>query len=438
MKRCVIHFGMFKTGSSSIQHSFAEQLGDQHWHYLKLGSPNHGGAFSRLFAEDLSARRHVIFESDLQGLEAKKLKLKKRLAKQLSGTAENFLASAEWFSSNAFKPAHVAQLQHLFLDYVDQVEAVGYIRSPKAYMESAFQETLKHGAKGQLNFAKLYPRYRERIEKFDQVLGKDKVRVWKFDPSTFYNGCVVQEFCRQLQIDFPVADIKRINESLSYEATAFLYTYRAYGPGFGEGIAAIAENKLLIARLAQLKGRKLRFSWSAVSPVLEANRDDIHWIEERVGVSLDENEPESPDAVKSPEDLLRYSPESLVWLAEQLGDASLVSDGVRITPKKVAVWLHKLRLKLAQEAGLAVMAADGKRSRLTVSTLAGLVKQASPTLQNLSDADTDLLLSEAFKHIIGRVGTDNNVLVEGLGVFKTSEKGDKKTAKKITFHIKKT
>jgi nucleoid DNA-binding protein len=128
----------------------------------------------------------------------------------------------------------------------------------------------------------------------------------------------------------------------------------------------------------------------------------------------------------------------LVWLAEQLGDASLVSDGVRITPKKVAVWLHKLRLKLAQEAGLAVMAADGKRSRLTVSTLAGLVKQASPTLQNLSDADTDLLLSEAFKHIIGRVDTDNNVLVEGLGVFKTSEKGDKKTAKKITFHIKKT
>ena len=40
MSGCVFHFGMHKTGSSSIQNSLYHGLGDPAFHYADLGQPN--------------------------------------------------------------------------------------------------------------------------------------------------------------------------------------------------------------------------------------------------------------------------------------------------------------------------------------------------------------------------------------------------------------
>jgi hypothetical protein len=71
------------------------------------------------------------------------------------------------------------------------------------------------------------------FEKFDDVLGRENVRLWKFDPPSFPNGCVVQDFCTRLGIALPRERVIRVNASISREAVQLLYTYRKLGRNFG-------------------------------------------------------------------------------------------------------------------------------------------------------------------------------------------------------------
>jgi hypothetical protein len=87
-----------------------------------------------------------------------------------------------------------------------------------------------------------------------------------------------------------------------------------------------------------------------VAPIIDKHRADLEWIEQRLGgVSLAENlAANDADAVRSEEDLLRFTPESLQWLAEQLGPdfATRVRPGM--DGAEVAQCMHALRESLAR------------------------------------------------------------------------------------------
>lgn len=350
MKRCVVHFGMHKTGTTSIQHSFWQQLDNPKWKYLDIILPNHSGALGTLLEEN--PRHHQIRGVSQDKTAQKKNWFKNKLLEQLDTNAENLLISAEVLCSSAIGVAQLEELRDLLASHVDQILAVGYVRSPKSYMESSFQEKSKRNNPG-LDFTnqRLYPKYRRQLSKFDDVFGRDNVLLWKFDPATLTNGCVVQDFCARLGIDFPVNLIKRVNDGMSREALAFIYTYHKYGPGFSTDSAMIRGkgNILLNERLATLKGNKIRFSWAAVTPGLDARRRDIQWIEKRLGESFDEPHHDQGAVIASESDLLRYQPQDLHWLAEQLGPKYLDQCRPQMTPQEVADWMHALRLKLLDE-----------------------------------------------------------------------------------------
>ncbi len=354
MKRCVVHFGMHKTGSSSIQQSLWRQLDNPEWKYLDLDESmaNHGRAVSTTLLED--PHRHL----QRTGISQKRLGKKKnwfenKLLEQLDSDADNLLISAEVLCSSAIGIEQLRTFRALINSRIDEISAVGYVRSPKSYMESSFQEKTKRSNPA-LDFTSngLYPKYRKQLSKFDDVFGIDNVSLWKFDPTKLTNGCVVQDFCARLGIDFPTNLIKRANDGLSREALAFIYTYHKYGPGFSDGGTAAIRgkgNNLLNSRLATLRGNKMRFSWTAVAPGLDARQEDINWIEQRLGESLDEPRHDQGPAIASENDLLNYQPHDLQWLAEQLGSEYIKSCKPQMTPQEVADWMHALRLKLLNE-----------------------------------------------------------------------------------------
>lgn len=345
-RRCVIHFGMHKTGSSSIQESpfrYAENSPD--WHYLHVGSANLSGAIATAFGDHPTQyhanRKRGLTEAEVN---ARAQEIRSKLTAQLqASTKPGLLLSAEDISG--ISHAGLLRLVDWLASQVDDIQAVGYIRAPGAYAASAFQQRVKGGGVNQLQWGALIPRYRDRFEVFNQVLGRDRVQFWKFNPAAFPSGCVVRDFCNRLSIPLPETHIIRINEGLSKDAVCLLYAYHKYGLGYGVGPTVIRENRRLATLLAQLPGSKLQFATKALEPALQFRREQIDWMEARLGTSLEEPPVDHPDAIHDETDLLRFSPESVRWLTEQLGIDFIASP----TPEMVAEWIHALRLKLTKE-----------------------------------------------------------------------------------------
>ena len=113
----------------------------------------------------------------------------------------------------------------------------------------------------------------------------------------------------------------------------------------------------LVRKLRSLEGSKIRFHSSLIAPVLEAKRDDIAWMEDRLGASLHENlEADDAIAIKSESDLLVFEPATLQWLSNELGDTPLAKDVLSGDPKIVAKGVEQLSFA----AGKARRAASGK------------------------------------------------------------------------------
>ncbi|MGR8933318.1 MAG: hypothetical protein ACU837_02880 [Gammaproteobacteria bacterium] len=452
MKRCVIHIGMPKTGSTSIQYSFSRRLDNPQWKYLDLNGPNHSGALNVILPEDpfLFGGLHRRLGTERDVLLKLQRELRDKLIRELDADAENMLISAELLTTKRTDLSLLLTLRDLVAKHVDSIVVVGYIRPPKGHMESAFQERVKGGC-SQLDCDSIYPKYRKRLENLDKAFGKENVVFWKFDPATFPNGCVVQDFCSRLGIDFPVSSISRVNESLSREAVALLYTYRKYGPENILGKAAVNENNLLIRRLSELKGSKLRFSWDLIYPTLHANDADIVWMENRLGESLKEVCQEEESAICSEKDLFCYRSQDLLWLAEQLGPEYVKRCNSQMSSEEVSSWIHTLRLKLA---GKDKNVKDDKsmnkvipikknevssikrgKEEMKIKELLQRVKELDPDLAGLDDKKSTVLIRRTFKLIAQDVeNTDEGPLnIAGLGKFQIRQVERDKNGKKQIF-----
>src|SRR5262249_15389777 len=98
----------------------------------------------------------------------------------LSGEHITFMSEAGFRSLADFLGAHASVPR-----------AVGYVRAPKSYMESIFQQTVKT-RRVAFDLQPAFPAYARWMRKFERVLGADKVQFWHFEPGTFPGHCVVQ------------------------------------------------------------------------------------------------------------------------------------------------------------------------------------------------------------------------------------------------------
>ena len=115
-----------------------------------------------------------------------------------------------------------------------------------------------------------------------------------------------------------------------------------------------AERRRVVARLGDIQHDKFRFSPDIVRPVLETNRADIQWMEERLGQSLHEElGAYRPGDVRDEADLLQPDPEVVKKLLALLGDAALA--GIKgETPEEVAVLVHALREVRISQVGVLI------------------------------------------------------------------------------------
>lgn len=329
--RCIIHVGMHKSGSTSIQRTL-DGFEDENFSYASIGSPaNHSLAIHSLFASQ-SARHHLHqrasrdagaiaeFNDAVEAALADSITRAGRRALVISGEDIGLLSRSD-----------LSALADYFRARFETVEIVAYVRPPVSFMASAFQEHVKWGLR-EFNPRRHCRSYRESFLKFDHVFGRENVHLWKFDPKHFPNGCVVEDFCRRLGLATP-KKIVRLNESLSRQAVGLLYTYFQFAEA--EDRSTMLGPKAM--ELGQLiGGDKFRFSPKVTRPILQANRHDREWIEARLGESLAEDFDESQDeGVREEADLLRHDEATLVKLLSALGCSPAEAKQLQ-TPREVA------------------------------------------------------------------------------------------------------
>ncbi len=349
MRRCILHFGTKKTGSTSIQESLFQAMLLPDVHYVHAGRANSSLPLQVVFIESTS-QSHGLLNTGLAAAEIDAMKtpyLDSMNAHFDTTDASTFVLSAECLP--ALNSEELQNLKSWLLSHVNHIEAVGYVRDAKGSMESAFQQRMKAGGCRELNLRSLYPKYEQRLRGFIDVFGAENTKIWRFDPKALHNGCVVQDFCFRTGIEFSPADVVRVNEGLSRDAVALLFAcWRATGAG-RPARSERKDNFLLSSKLRELTGEKLRLSSDFVAPVLEEFASDLRWIEALVGAEMSGLGPVHDTDVTAESDLFRVSLESMAWLQAQLEREAISGSPSLISHEQMGELALMLRNKLIAE-----------------------------------------------------------------------------------------
>jgi hypothetical protein len=349
MSELILHFGMHKTGSSAIQRALrTHDLGPDHACVGIIDSANQSAAVIAMFSRNAHRHHNTVKRGyspdEIQAIGQQQRARFESLLRE--HPARSLVLSAE--DAGQLKEDDLRQLRRFVQACGRTVRAVAYVRTPVSYMESALQQRIKGGL-GQWRPQDWWPTYRERFQKFDRVFGREAVSLWKYDPATFPDGDVVCDFFTRLGMPWqPAQQATRVNESLSLPAVRLLYAYRQCGPGYGVGGKAIRANVMLIRKLGELPGPRLRLARALCRPMLQRHAQDLLWVEQRLGCPMADLSNEG-NGLRSEADLLSFGQHELEWLHREAGVRPAPS-GSPAQAGEVAAWVHRLRLRLLAQA----------------------------------------------------------------------------------------
>lgn len=332
--RVVIHAGMHKTGSSSIQDHFSQNETDDIV-YARWPGGNHCGLFILLFEDPVLLGSYHGFKARgqdfINGLPQMKARWTESIHEDMARSAgKTFVLSAEDISWPGFRPA-VERMRDFFRNWTDDIQVVGYARSPLSFAVSAFQQMLKDGGLKSLNLDALWPHYKKRFLMLDEIFGREHVMLRHYHRSSLVGRDVVADFGKILGMDIRKSSGNDANASLSAEATALLYLQRRLGDGYLAGFSgAQMGNNRFIDRLRVIGSGKFTFSETAWRPVVEKNIADLRWIEERLGHAMEDDPRAGAVEISNEHDLIALALESYDSLEEVLIESIRGSDRVPV------------------------------------------------------------------------------------------------------------
>ena len=345
MPTCILHIGMPKTGTSSIQESLFFGLSDPGFRLIGLGESNAVRFLEPLFGDD-PARFWVYRRngSSAAGVRRLRLDYERRLRAALRRTraaAATPIISAErcW--------AYPSTSLERFRDFVAEegfgVRVIAYLRPLKSWLETSFQQEAKllnevfdierfaEDVRSRPGFW-----YTQRLADLERVFGRESLTVRLFSRSALVGGCAVRDFYATLGIACDESAIVRTNDSISADAVRMLNCFKHFGPDGGR--LTLWANHLLAKRLEGLRGDAFRFHSTVLTPLAGAIDRQEREVLDRYGVDLHEDTQaaDSGPCVRDASDLFRFSRASLDWLARASGRAPIAACEGEATARKVA------------------------------------------------------------------------------------------------------
>ncbi|MEB3265391.1 MAG: hypothetical protein VKN13_02125 [Cyanobacteriota bacterium] len=344
----ILHAGMHKTGTSSIQKTLFHGLQDTRYHYVGCGLVNGSRAIHTLVADQpVLHHTHRDRGLDDKAVEQLRIHYQQKWNQQLELARESAatpIVSAEecWLLS----ASELQKLRTMIELAGYRAHVVVYLRSPLSWMSSMIQELLKSTlsplvdawlstappAWGQLPH--LQPMYSERLALFRDIFGADALTVRHFNLATLSGGCVVLDFCRFIGLAIEPQAVLRSNDSMALDASRFLYVYNRFTRNRSK--VSYFAHQARLHRLQSTPGSPLKLHPKALASIQSVLHRQVAEIRADYGIDLSEKRPTTEaNLVTSTEDLLQFSSASLDWLAGAVG-CQPVQPGQDSTAQQVA------------------------------------------------------------------------------------------------------
>ncbi len=245
-KRLVLHIGMIKTGSTSIQYSMGESrsaLLKHNINYPSIRPFNHVATFPPLFIDDPT--KSFGFRRALKPSEDKDVKVRSYRETWIrefeSCKQDNFIISAEDLGLPFFRKKAVALVKEFVEPYFEEVSVIVYVRHYDTFIASHVQEVVKNGDRRDIReivnrFMDCPPQlsYRKSISKWIDVFGRENIIVKPFDPNVFYKRSLLADFFQALGLPANDISIPEVitNVSIGKNAVIFINKFNQTYPLF--------------------------------------------------------------------------------------------------------------------------------------------------------------------------------------------------------------
>ena len=241
MKEIILHIGMHKTGSTSIQSSLNKfddgetryldlELMPNTWLFSKVNT-NHSVPFDLMFNNRKIYLEKRGFSED--EIDKKRNKMFSSLEYQIKNSdRKRLIISAEAIS--LFENDNKEKLINFFLSHNLVLKVYCSVRDPVSYAKSMFLQEI-FGERKHFNDIK-NPEYKKCFDTFRKKLPKKNFILKIYNKDSLYNGCVVEDFCKQIGIKLKKENIKRNkNISLTLPAAKLIFYFNgSWWPSFSD------------------------------------------------------------------------------------------------------------------------------------------------------------------------------------------------------------
>lgn len=360
-KTVILHIGMHKTGTSSIQDSLSA-YDDGETRYAQLGVVNHSVPMTTIF----SKRPHEYHIWKNQGVSRASVDvLRDEYRARLDAQLADHRHSTLIVSGEDIGILDDDEKRHLF-DYFlarnVRLRVVCITRDPAGLAPSALQQHIRGGM---AQLAPFHPTYRSCLAYFCDALPPDDVIVRDFQTLVDAHGDIVTAFARTCSLRSDLVEgSARENESLSHDAVRLVFRLNRlpiHAFGRADRMAARALCIDLLATLFPNRSAADRIDGDVTRGLIHLDERELAFLQERFAIDY--------AAYRSPFDAQRYT--------AYLNDVSGID-------------LPRLRQAL-EEIGVPCCASDTLNS-LLMSLYHHLLYRAS-----LKDADADHLRDIAIR-----------------------------------------
>ena len=309
---------------------------------LALGKPNQSLQMMMLFSSNpgLAARRY--------GMPTKRLDdftraLRATMIAQFQANQSNFVISGEKLSSTLVAD-EIETLKTFLSAWFEDIRIIVYIRDPRSYMSSAFQQSAKTTAV-LFGLEPFVPEYHRRIGDWIKVFGREKIDAVLYDRKTFDQGSIIHDFARRIGADVARVSSMQRNESLRAEGLALTYAIRN----------TIASRKLPLLQWVRLRAdlyltprfgqRQFDFDDHIYERALADQNDDIAWAEQLLRQEfLVPKRAANTVIFGSHDDILQYAtkcrPEFAAWKRTHFGTVRRLAYLARALRRRLTLGLH--------------------------------------------------------------------------------------------------
>ncbi|MEM9044881.1 MAG: hypothetical protein AAGC81_09295, partial [Pseudomonadota bacterium] len=184
--KCILHIGVEKTGSTSIQKAF-NGFDDGSVFYADLDRPNHSFAFEYMFRLDDNFRQAL----SAQGVTPEKVvnEYERLLAEALDLDRKTVIFSAE--NASKFSITALRSLRRRLEKACDSFQVVMFVRDPLRWTASLVQEHSKFALPlDEMQFLSFQERYRN----ISAVFSLEELTILKYETPTVAKQDVVSRF----------------------------------------------------------------------------------------------------------------------------------------------------------------------------------------------------------------------------------------------------